>query len=223
MIPTIAVSQETRRVLEPIERISEVFFGLIMVLTFTGTLSVAEAGRQEVRTMLIGALGCNLAWGIIDAVLYLMGSLAGRAGGLRTLRAVRSAADGRRARQLLADALPPIVASVMEPAEIDALHERLSRLPEPARRARFAKEDWRGALGVFLLVFLTTFPVVIPFLVFREDAVQALRISNFIALALLFLVGFAFGRTTGRPPLLIGIGMMLFGGAIVGMTIALGG
>ena len=57
----------SKRVLEPIERVSEVLFGLIMVLTFTGSLSVAEAGREDVRTMLIGALGCNLAWGIIDA------------------------------------------------------------------------------------------------------------------------------------------------------------
>jgi len=66
----------SRRVLDPIERISEVLFGLIMVLTFTGSLGIATAGRQEVRTMLIKALGCNLAWGIIDAVLYLMGCLA---------------------------------------------------------------------------------------------------------------------------------------------------
>ena len=64
------------RVLDPVDRVSEVLFGLIMVLTFTGSLSVAEAGRDDVRTMLIGALGCNLAWGIIDAVLYLMGCLA---------------------------------------------------------------------------------------------------------------------------------------------------
>jgi len=52
-----------KRVLEPNERISEVLFGLIMVLTFTGSLSVAESGRDDVRAMLIGALGCNLAWG----------------------------------------------------------------------------------------------------------------------------------------------------------------
>jgi VIT1/CCC1 family predicted Fe2+/Mn2+ transporter len=173
--------------------------------------------------MLIGALGCNLAWGIIDAILYLMGSLAGRAGGLRTLRAVRKAADPRQARQLIADALPPIVASVTEPAELDTLHERLSRLPEPPRHARLGKEDWLGALGVFLLVFLSTFPVVIPFLFFRQDAVRALRISNVIAVALLFLVGFAFGRATGRRPLVTGIGMLLFGAALVAMTIALGG
>jgi hypothetical protein len=36
-----------------------VLFGLIMVLTFTGTLSAASQGRTEVRTMLIGAIGCN--------------------------------------------------------------------------------------------------------------------------------------------------------------------
>ena len=64
--------KSSKRVLEPNERISEVLFGLIMVLTFTGSLSVAEADRAEVRTMLIGALGCNLAWGIIDGVLYVM-------------------------------------------------------------------------------------------------------------------------------------------------------
>ena len=65
--------KSTKRVLEPYDRISEVLFGVIMVLTCTGSLSVAGADRAEVRTMLIGALGCNLAWGIIDAALYLMG------------------------------------------------------------------------------------------------------------------------------------------------------
>ena len=55
--------ESSKRVLDPIDRVSEVLFGLIMVLTFTGSLSVAEAGRDDVRAMLIGALGCNLAWG----------------------------------------------------------------------------------------------------------------------------------------------------------------
>ena len=66
------------RLLDPVDRISEVLFGLIMVLTSTGTLSVISAGRAETRTMIIGALGCNLAWGIIDAGMYLMGCLADR-------------------------------------------------------------------------------------------------------------------------------------------------
>src|SRR5438045_2396201 len=81
----------SKRVLEPIERLSEILFGLIMVLTFTGSLSVAEAGREDIRTMLIAALGCNFAWGIIDAVLYLMGNLAEHGRALAMFKAVREA------------------------------------------------------------------------------------------------------------------------------------
>src|SRR5258705_12908958 len=105
--------KSSKRVLEPHERISEVLFGLIMVLTFTGSLSVAEAGREDVRTMLIGALGCNLAWGIIDGVLYLMGCLAEKGRSLMTYRAVRQATDPEKAHRLIAKALPSLVASIL--------------------------------------------------------------------------------------------------------------
>src|SRR5204863_2659258 len=118
-MPEGSFELSSRRVLEPIDRVSEVLFGLIMVLTFTGSLSVAEAGRGEVRTMLIGALGCNLAWGVIDGVLYLMGSLAEKGRRLATLQAVRKAADPQKAQQLVAGALPPLIASVMQPSELD--------------------------------------------------------------------------------------------------------
>jgi hypothetical protein len=210
-----------KHALEPIDRLSEVLFGLIMVLTFTGSLSVAEAGREDVRTMLVGALGCNLAWGLIDAVFYLMGSLAEKSRGLATFRAVREAADPERAQRLIAEALP-MVGSVLEPAELEAMRLRLKRLPEPPGRAGLDKDDWRGAVGVFLLVFLTTFPVVIPFIVMR-DAVPALRVSNAIAVVLLFLAGYGFGRLTGRRPVWVGAAMVVLGLILVGITIALGG
>ena len=48
-------------VLDPIDRISEVLFGLIMVLTVTSSVSAATEVHRSVRTMLIGASGCNLA------------------------------------------------------------------------------------------------------------------------------------------------------------------
>ena len=80
--------------LEPIERLSEILFGLIMVLTFTGSLSVATADHVEVREMLIGALGCNIAWGIIDAIMYLMAALSERARDHRAVSAIRAAALG---------------------------------------------------------------------------------------------------------------------------------
>jgi VIT1/CCC1 family predicted Fe2+/Mn2+ transporter len=215
-------TRSAKRVLEPVERVSEVLFGLIMVLTFTGSLSVAEAGRDDVRVMLIGALGCNLAWGIIDAVLYLMGCLAEKSRGLMTVQAVRRTTDPEAAQRLIADALPPVVASILEPAELEAMRLRLQQLPEPPERARLHKDDWRGAIGVFLLLFLSTFPVVIPF-IFMQSARPALRVSNAIAIVLLFLTGYAFGRMTGRHPWVVGVSMVVLGSILVGMTIALGG
>ena len=214
--------KSTKRVLEPNERISEVLFGLIMVLTFTGSLSVAEAGREHVRTMLVGALGCNLAWGIIDAVLYLMGCLAEKGRGLMAFRAVRKATDPKEAHRLIADALPSVVASILEPAELETMYQRLKQLPAPPDRARLRKDDWLGAIGVFLLVFLSTFPVVIPF-IFMRNVGPALRVSNGIAIVMLFITGYTFGRITGRHPWLFGMPMVVLGAILVAMTMALGG
>jgi VIT1/CCC1 family predicted Fe2+/Mn2+ transporter len=211
-----------KRALDPIDRVSEILFGLIMVLTFTGTLGAAEAGREDVQVMLIGALGCNVAWGIIDAVFYLMGCLADRGRGIIALKALRKTSDSQQAQRLISDALPPVIASVMKPAEIEEIRARLTQLPEPPTVARLSKEDWRGALGVFLLVFLSTFPVAVPFMLLH-DPVLALRISNAIAIVMLFLMGYAFGRLTERNPWAVGLFMVLFGILLVVMTIALGG
>lgn len=219
---SVATTPPAKRVLEPIDRVSEVLFGLIMVLTFTGSLSVAEAGRDNVRAMLIGALGCNLAWGLIDAILYLMGCLAEKGRGLATLQAVRRTADPRKAEQLIGDALPPVVASVLQPEELSSLHQRLRQLPEPPERARLNAADWKGALGVFLLVFLSTLPVAMPFVLMHKTE-PALRVSNAIAIILLFATGFAFGRMTGRHPWVVGLSMVALGGVLVALTIALGG
>jgi len=214
--------RSSKRVLDPIDRVSEVLFGLIMVLTFTGSLSVAEAGREDIRALLIGALGCNLAWGIIDAVLYLMGCLAGKGRDLMTFRAVRAATDPQKAQRLIADALPSVVASILQPAELAAMHQRLQQLPEPPESAHLRKDDWLGAAGVFLLVFLSTFPVVIPF-IFMANAGPALRVSNAIAIAMLFMVGYAYGRCVDRRPWVFGILMVALGTILVALTMALGG
>jgi len=58
-----AVDPPRKRILDPASRVSEILFGLIMALTFTCTLSAVEGGREDVRTMLLGAISCNVAWG----------------------------------------------------------------------------------------------------------------------------------------------------------------
>jgi hypothetical protein len=211
-----------KRVLDPIDRVSEVLFGLIMVLTFTGSLSVADAGRDDVRTMLIGALGCNVAWGIIDAMLYLMGCLAEKGQSLTTYLAVLRATDSQKAQRIIADSLPTAIASILEPAELETMRRRLMQLPEPPERPRLSKDEWLGSIGVFLVVFASTFPVVLPF-IFMQNVGPAMRLSNAIAIVMLFLTGYAFGTITARNPWLVGLAMIVLGSMLVGMTIALGG
>ena len=220
--PAAAIRSINKRVLDPGDRVAEVLFGLIMVLTFTGSLSIAEAGRDDIRAMLIGALGCNIAWGVIDAIFYLMGSFAERARNLGTHRAVLQAADPREARRLIAEALPPVLASVLAPEELERVRQRLQALPEPSEHARLSVSDWRGACGVFFLVFLSTFPVAVPFLV-MQNAAAAVRVSNGVAVVMLFAAGVAYGRLVGRSPLAFGISMVALGSALVALTIALGG
>jgi hypothetical protein len=159
-------------VLDPVERVSEVVFGVLMALSFTGALSVATAGREEVRTMMLTALGCNLAWGLTDAVMYLVGTVV------------------ERSRQ--------------------------------AAGAKLAWADFAAALEVFVLVVLATFPVVIPFVFFRDPAL-ALRVSNALAVATLFAGGYLLGRYAGASPWRFGLAMASLGVVLVATIIALGG
>ncbi len=214
-------AKSSDRILEPVDRISEVLFGLIMALTFTLTLGVVTADSIQVRTMLLAALGCNLAWGIIDAGVFLMARFNEQGRNAMNLRAVRDATDIRGAHRAIADALPPLLASVLPPAQLELMRQRLVQLPEP-ERPRLTKRDGLGAAGICLLSFVSTFPIVIPFILIG-DARLALRFSNAVAIAMLFVCGYAFGRCAGFRPWATGLFMVAVGAALVGIAIALGG
>jgi VIT1/CCC1 family predicted Fe2+/Mn2+ transporter len=210
-----------KRPLDPVDRFAEIIFGLIMVLTFTGAMSVAESGREDVRQMLLGALACNVAWGLVDGVMFLLTSVVGRARQALVLQGIRSA-DPDTARAIVLAALPEGVAAITDEAEADRMVARIRALPEPRRRLAITATDLRGAAASCLLVVLATFPPIIPFLLI-EDATRALRISNGLAVASLFLAGYWLGKATGVRAWLLGLVMVLLGGALVGLTIALGG
>jgi hypothetical protein len=108
-----------------VEMSSEFLFGLIMVLTLTCTFNVGGATRGSVRTMLMAALGCNVAWGIIDAFFYVLNCVGQRAHGIALLKQLRRTSDPGEARRIVADELPPLAASLLEPQDIELLREKL--------------------------------------------------------------------------------------------------
>jgi hypothetical protein len=218
-----ALSSTSRgRLLDPSERFSEILFGLIMVLSFTGSMSAAMAGREEVRTMLFGAIGCNLAWGIVDGVMYLVTALTGRSRALVVLNAIRNAPDPEHGRRIIEEELPDGFVRALGAEDLEAVRLRMTRHPEPPAGIYLTRNDFLAAAAVCAVVFLSTFPVVIPFIVMR-DAIPALRVSNLIAVALLFVIGFSLGRYAGFRPLRMGLSMVGLGGVLVAITIALGG
>jgi len=217
-----AASKPIGTMLEPMERIAEILFGVIMTLTFTCTLAVETADRLQVRTMLIGALGCNLAWGIIDAGVYLITRINTESRKVAAVRAIREATDGSAARQILADSFNPALASALSNEQLESMRQNLRQMPEPLQRPKLTKRDWLGAGGLCLLCFVSTLPIALPF-IFVSDARLALRISNAVAVALLALCGYAFGYRSGIPPWVTALVMVAFGAAMVGVAIALGG
>ena len=207
--------------LHPVDRVSEMIFGLFMALTFVGVVSMSTADREEIRTMLIAALGCNLAWGLVDAVMYLVRTIADRGRLLTLTRSIREA-DAEAGRRMLQDALPTPVAKLMSTTEIEAMRGRLLALADVPARPRLKRDDFLAAFGVFLIVVASTFPVALPF-VFIKDAGTALFVSRAIGLAMMFLGGLALGRYAGYGSWKTGFMMAGLGTVVIVVVVALGG
>lgn len=214
--------QKRARVLDPVDRVTEVIFGLLMAMTFTGTISVATSGQEAERTMMIAALGCNLAWGLADAVMYLLRTLIERTRN-RTLRTnLLGAKDAAAGQALIAEALPARLAAAAGPEELESLRRRLVDYSSMPVQPRLGWDDFRGAVGVFLLVVLSTFPLVVPFLLLDQTAL-AVRLSNLVGLVVLFLAGWILARYAGAKPWVGGVAMAVTGAVLIVAIIALGG
>ncbi len=209
-------------VLNPVDRISEMLFGLLMALSFVGAISVSETGATEVQAMFKAALGCNLAWGLVDEVMYLVRTVTVRGHRLALVHSVRAAADPATGRRLIEHAMAQAVAGLFSPAEVEAIRGRIVALPTVPDRPRLGWHDLRSALAVFLLVVGATFPVVLPFLLIQDVGV-AKNVSRAIALTMLFSGGLALGRLAGYGSWKVGLMMTGLGTLLVGAIMALGG
>jgi VIT1/CCC1 family predicted Fe2+/Mn2+ transporter len=220
-VAPVLLGEAVARLLDPVDRISEIMFGLIMAVTIVGSLSIATAGKAEVRTVMFAALGCNVAWGLVDAFMYLV-RIATERSRLRTIARDVRVADSDHGRLILERALPEHLAPLLGRNEIETMRARLVARPVddgPVLRARMFFE----AFAIFVMVVLGTFPVVLPFL-FIQDTRQAFHYSQAITLVMLFIAGLALGRHAVHPrPVRTGLAMAVFGAVLIAAVKALGG
>ena len=209
-------------VLSPVDRVSELLFGLFMVLTFIGAVSVADAGREEIRAMFAAALGCNLAWGLVDAVMYLVRTVADRGRVLTLVRSVQAAPDAQTGRSLIEHAMSRVTAALVSSAEVEAIRGRIVALSSLPARPTLARHDLLAAVAIFVIVVASTFPVVLPF-AFIKDVGAAKTTSRAIALTMLFFGGLVLGRYAGYGSWKVGFMMVGLGTALVIAIMALGG
>ena len=214
-----------RNYLDLANRLEEAIAALIMVLGFTLIAGFTAASEKEgVRALLLGALGCNTAWGIIDGALFAWGNLTDRRLQLRFLTTPRSAPSENEVFSAIGDRLNPLLEPGMATEErtrlCKALLPVISRVRLP--NANLTKDDLNGMIAIFMIDVAAVIPAAIPFLFFT-DPHMALRVSNGALIVLLFVTGLLWGRRTGFNGYLAGLCAMLLGLALVGVAIALGG
>jgi VIT1/CCC1 family predicted Fe2+/Mn2+ transporter len=215
-------NKKSKSLLSPIERVSEILFGLIMALSFTCTINIVEADRAEVRDTLVAAIGCNIAWGLVDAIMYILSVLTERGRNKTILHFVRTTQHKELAKEYIADALPPVIASVTDNDQLEKIRNALLSVPESMMKTSLTAKDLKTALGIFLLVFISTFPVTIPFLLIKESQL-ALRISNLVAIVLMFICGWLLAGYGGYNKIVTSLTLTLIGIGLVALTISLGG
>ena len=207
--------------LDPISRQSEIMFGLLMTLTFTGTASVTIGEGGTVRSILLAALGCNIAWGIVDGTMYLLTTATERARGTRMLARMRQASPAE-VPPLVRDFFPEEIGDDLTDDEARDMARVLTRTTASADLRTLRPADYRGAFAVVFLVILSTLPPSVPFM-FMDDVFSAMRVSNLIALVLLFVIGWRLDQHIGHGSIIMRVIVPMIGAVLVGTTIALGG
>src|SRR6266436_3445848 len=214
------------RYLDPAETLAEVLFGLIMVLTITAGAGIVSASEQlDTRKLVAAALGCNVAWGVIDAVLFVLGGLFYRSQRARFFRELRSAPSEAEALVAIQEEFgledEPLAVPPEDRARLYQSILALSLHAAPSR-VRLRRQDFVSAFVVFVLVSATAIPGVIPFLLL-DDSYVALRLSNAVLILLLIVVGYWWAHYTDAPPWRAALIVLLLGVSMVSIAVTLGG
>jgi hypothetical protein len=217
---------------EPLDRLIEGIYSVLIVLTFTLATRAVQVQSGEVADrfdllfqLFIAALGCAVAWGLIDGAMYVLTCVFERGKDRRLYRLVRDAASEEDGIAVLADELDDDMGSLATSAErreiYKTLYARLRTSPPPP--GGFEKGDFGGGFGVFLVAVGAALPIVLPLILLPGSIQFRLRVSNLVAFAMLFGMGYRWGRYAGGKPLLTGLMLLILGVIMVVVAIPLGG
>jgi hypothetical protein len=221
------------RLLDPIDRLSETIYSILILLTFTLAFQIFKfetapskpLSVDEIEALFIGALGAILAWGVIDGVMHALMAMFERGERHRLLQHIQAAETDRDGVAVIAEEfdfiLEPITAEEERHKLYKSVFEHL-REGQP-RKIGFKREDFAGAVGCVLVALIAVLPSLAPLVLLRQDPMLALRVSNVISFIVLFAAGYSWGTHTGANPWKTGLLLFFIGAIMVLVAILLGG
>jgi VIT1/CCC1 family predicted Fe2+/Mn2+ transporter len=221
------------RLLDPIDRLSESIFSILILLTFTLAFRIIKLGADPnqpipntyVNELLIGAAGATLAWGIIDGIMYALLAMFERGERHRLLRQLQSAHTDDEGVQIVANELDYILEPITSEQQRRMLYQDvLEHLRDgTAQPVRLSREDIAGGFGSVLVAVIAVLPSFVPFLIFYTNPALAIRVSNVVSFVVLFILGYQWGKHTGADPWRTGLLLAAIAGIMVLIAIPLGG
>lgn len=221
------------RLLDPIDRLSESIFSILILLTFTLAFRIIKLGADPtqpipntyVNELLIGAAGATLAWGIIDGIMYALMAMFERGERHRLLRQLQAAHTDDEGIQVVANEFDYILEPITgEPQRRMLYQDVLEHLRNgTAQPVGLTREDIAGGFGSVLVAVIAVLPSFVPFLIFYNNPALAIRVSNVVSFVVLFGLGYQWGKHTGAHPWRTGLLLAAVAAIMVLIAIPLGG
>ena len=214
------------RYVDPGDTLGEVLFGLIMALTIISGAEIFSAPSElDARQLVLAVVGCNVAWGVIDAVLFVLGSMFYRSQRARFFRGLRIARNEAEALAAIQEEFgledEPLAVAPEDRVRLYRSILALSVHAAPAR-VKLRRRDFVSAFLVFVLVSATALPGVIPLLLL-DNSYLAIRVSNAVLILLLLVVGYWWAHYTDARPWRAALVILLLGMTMVSVAVTLGG
>ena len=212
------------RYLNPGERLNELLFALIMALSITLGVGLASSLDSSTHQIVWAILGCNLAWGLIDACNHVLTKLFSRSAKARLVQALRTSHSEAEQIEAVGSVLNENLSAVATEDERQVLYLEISRrlqggdLPP----TRVLAEDIYSGLAIVWLMVLASVPAILPFLIIG-DRFWAARVSNGLVLLSMFAAGYGFALSANTNPWRLAFLSAVFGLTMVVIVILLGG
>jgi hypothetical protein len=218
------------RHLDTLDILSAAVYGIMIVMMFTISVHIFSHGlgamttRAEVNSLFKAAVSSALTWAFIDAVIFLLGSVAERDQSGRIVRSVQRAPSRQHAiaevSTLLGDRLYDVTneeeRGILASSIVNQLNNR------KAHHGAITRDDVVAAFAMFTAGAAGTLPISLPLLLI-PDPWLALRMSNAVAIISLFIMGYYWAKHAGVRPVRTGLVIAMVGTLLVMVAIWFGG